>query len=778
VAFFGASSDCANANNPTDFCRLNSRHYLPQVVLAIVCVSVLFLFHIKAQAADQSQPQHCQSVFSPNYLNVNPRTLLTRPYTSQDDILYISADHANVEQQSIFHLEGNVVLQQNDVHMRADRVVYNQSTDIVSLRGLVHYQTPRQILLGQHADMNLKKDTGIFIFPRFWLLGSHYRGSADSVNVLDRNVMHFNNAVFTSCDNEQQDWVLRASELHLDQAKNKGVARHARIEFMHVPFFYFPYLSFPLEGRKSGFLWAYPGKSNLNGTEFTVPYYFNIAPHRDATLTVRHYSKRGTQLIGEFRYLNKKNQGQLDVEYLPDDDLSGSDRASSVWRHQGAPAMGWRTEIQYNDVSDGDYFNEFGNNLNVASLTHLQRHAALTFRDQNWQLNARVQSYQTLDDSIAKTAHPYQLLPRLQLNALPRSLGLGLMAQFNAEAVSFDRAEGVVGRRLDLQPRISWRHQGAPGFIESSLKLGYTRYDLDKHDPDTESSPSRSLPTFTLDSGLFFERDVTWKQQPLLQTLEPRLFYLYVPFRQQDNLVVDGNGQSKIFDSSLPQFNFSQLFRDNRFNGVDRVGDANQLSFSLTSRFLNDTGKELFRASIGQIAYFRDRKVVLPGGSVQTQRQSDTVAEMRSQWNRHINTQASLLWSNGQDNIRRGSLKFRYQFDRNRMIDLAYRYERDAIDQANIAVLWPLHPQWKFMSRWHYSLLDELRLETFVGLEYDSCCWALRLVRREYISNLDDESRKDSILLQLELKGLASVGRKIGTSFGNALLNDSNDRAK
>jgi len=744
------------------------------LVMSVLFLVTVLLVTVKAQAAEEQQFQraHCETAFIPDYLEITPQALRLSSDNIPDDILNISADHAKVEQQSLFYLDGNVLLQRNDVLIQAERAIYNRGTEDLSAQGALRYQTPGQILLGQRADMDLRKESGTLEAPTFWLLGSHYRGSADSVNVLDRHQMRFNNAAFTSCDNDQQDWVLRASELNLDQGKNEGVARHARIEFMDVPFFYFPYLSFPLEGRKSGFLWAYPGTSNINGVELTIPYYFNIAPHRDATLTVRHFSKRGTQLMGEFRYLNKNNQGQLDAEYLPNDDLSDDDRVLGTWRHQGNPAPGWRTDLDYNYVSDNQYFDEFGNNLDVASQAHLQRRAELNFNNENWQLTTRVQSYQTLDDSIAKTARPYQLLPSLQLNRLPHVLGAGFTAQFSGEVVSFDRSEGVIGQRVDFLPQITWRHQGAPGFVEPSLKLRHTRYNLENNDPDSQSRPSRSLPVFSVDSGLFFERTLTWGRQSLLQTLEPRLYYLYVPFRQQNDLVVDENGQSQTFDSSLPQFSLSQLFRDNRFSGVDRVGDANQLSFSLTSRFLNETGKELFSASIGQIAYFRDRNVVLPGANAQVKRESDTVAELRSRWNRHMDAQASLLWSNDQHQIGRGSLKFGYQFDRDSTINLAYRYERDQIDQVNIGVLWPLHRQWTFMGRWHYSLLDKQRLETFAGLEYDSCCWALRVVRRDYISNLDNETRKDSILFQLELKGLASVGRKIGAAFGEALLNE------
>jgi len=277
---------------------------------------------------------------------------------------------------------------------------------------------------------------------------------------------------------------------------------------------------------------------------------------------------------------------------------------------------------------------------------------------------------------------------------------------------------------------------------------------------------------FSVDSGLFFERNVFTDEEGTIQTLEPRLYYLYVPYRDQDNLIVDPNGNPITFDSSLPQFSFSELFRDNRFSGADRVGDANQLSASVTSKFINDSGEELVSASIGQILYFENRDVVLPNGNPETRSQSDLAAELKASWKNRFDASASVLWDERESEVYRGSLQFRYQHDRDKIGHLSYRFERDSIRQADVSALWRLNPQWKAVWRWYYSFLDNKKLENVVGVEYESCCWAIRLVQRDYISDfeIDDETRNKSIWVQLELKGMASVGKKVDTAFETGLF--------
>jgi LPS-assembly protein len=682
-----------------------------------------------------------------------------------DTSIHVTADQARVEDKETFYFEGNVLIQQADKLFNTDYATYQKSTNKLHAEGMVRYQTEQQLVVGERADVFIDDNKATLSNVEFWLMNNHLRGRAHAFDVVDRDTMLLDEVQFTSCDTDDEHWLLKASRMKLDFAKNEGIAHHARVEFMGVPFIYMPYLSMPLVGRKTGFLAPSFGSSEISGTEVSIPYYVNIAPNRDATITPTYFSQRGIQYIGEYRYLRRRGSGKIELEYLPDDDVYKDDRIYSAYYHNGNPAPDWRMNVQLRYASDEEYFDDFSNSLSDSSITHLDRHLTLNYQAKLWRADARLQHYQTLDQSIAPVNRPYQRLPQLQISTNPYFLPWGFETSARGELVNFFRSEGVIGTRLDLAPQLAWRYRTAPGFVEPAVTLRHTRYELEDHDPAIDGTPTRTITQASLDTGLFFERDVVFEDRTLLQTLEPRLFYLHVPYRDQSNLIVDDSGNSRVFDTTLPQFSFAELFRDNRFSGVDRIGDADQLSFSLTSRFFNQSGNELFNASIGQIYYFRDREVTLPNQPVETSRRSDIAVELRSNWNSKWSIKGSALWDNAENSTRRGSTELRYNPGHDKIAYLSYRYERDSIDQADFSFLWPLHRKWKVVGRWYYSFFDDLRLETLAGLEYESCCWSIRLVRRDYITDLEDETRNDSIWVQLELKGLTSVGRTVGSGF-------------
>jgi LPS-assembly protein len=688
--------------------------------------------------------------------------------TQSDSETSFSADTVSKEGAE-YHLQGKVIGQRGEQRIEAQRLFYNEQTEQARAEGDVRYQVGERLLTSDTARLDMADDTGLFSPARFWLTDKHIRGRAETVELQSQTVTELQRAQFTTCDEGDNAWLLRASSLRLDTEENEGIARHARIEFMHVPIFYFPYLSFPLQGRKTGFLVPSFGESSVAGSELTVPWYWNIAPDRDATITPRFMTKRGVLLEGEFRYLNERSAGQLDVAHLSDDRVYEDDRSALQFQHTGDPAPGWRTRVDYRYASDNDYLDDFGNSLSTASVTHLERRGELNYQSDRWRAGLLVQGYQTLDDSLAATSRPYQRLPQLQL-AISDWLGpAGLQMGFSAEAVKFARAEGVVGTRLDLQPHISWPLRGAPGFLVPKLTFRHTQYALEKNDPNTDANATRSLPLFSLDSGLVFERELSLGRARR-QTLEPRLFYLYVPKKDQADLIVDESGSARVFDSSKPLFSFAQLFRENRFNGGDRVGDANQLSSALSTRFFDEQGRELFSASLGRIFYFRDREVTLPGGTVQTDNASNWVAEMRSQWTSNMSARAALEWNTKDSELDRGTLDWRYQQGPRQMLRLAYRFEREVLKQVDVAAIWPITRHWHGVGRWLRSIRDQSTLETLAGLEYESCCWAARIVQRRHRDDVSVEEMSDSIWLQLELKGLTSVGRKVENLLARDIL--------
>ena len=666
---------------------------------------------------------------------------------------------------SQYRLKGKVKGGREDQQLYADSLNYDKNSDLAHATGNVRYEHGERVLTGDSATIDIGKDTGSIQPARFWFADKHIRGQADSIEFNGKLETDLQGVTFTTCDEGSDDWLLKASNLHLDTKNNEGVARHARISFMSVPIFYFPYLSFPLEGRKSGFLAPSFGDSSHSGTELSIPYYWNIAPHRDATLTPKYLSRRGLLVETEFRYLNESNRGQIEVAHLNDDRVFGEDRTAVRIQHQGSLSPEWRTALDYQHVSDEDYLDDFGSELALSSATHLERHATVDYRNDFLQASLLVQGYQTLDNTLPVTDKPYQRLPQVQINSRNWKGPAGFMLGVDAEAVRFDRSEGVIGNRLDVKPMISWPWRGDSGFVIPKLSFQHTQYQLTRSDPVFDDSPSRDLTIFSLDSGLIFEREIkagiSDNGAAIRQTLEPRLFFLHVPYRNQENLIVDELSQDRVFDSSLSLFSFDQLFRENRFSGGDRIGDANQLSAALTTRFLGGRGSELLSASVGRTFYFQDRVVTLPGGIAETDSSSDWVAEIKSRWSPVLSARASMQWGSNSGKMERGSAHVLYQKDKRRVLKLAYRFEENTIEQSDVAFIWPLARSWSLVGRWLHSIRDDVTLETLKGVEYESCCWTVRLVQRSYRVDALDEDENSTIWFQLELKGLTSVGKGI-----------------
>jgi len=729
---------------------------VPPLWLVFLC-GLSFVVSPFSVLAEEDQWRLCNVPAENTSSNNN---LVTGSDSSASKEMKFSADKFEIV-GSEYRLKGNVKGGSADQRLSADLLNYDKQSDLAHAAGNVRYENENRTLTGDNANIDLGKISGSINPARIWLSDQHIRGEAESVQFDGASNTKLQNVSFTTCVEGSDDWLLKASSLHLNTEDNEGIARHARIKFMGVPIFYFPYLSFPLEGRKSGFLAPAIGHSSNSGAEISVPYYWNIAPHRDATLTPKYLSRRGLLMETEFRYLNERSQGQLEVAHINDDRILDEDRTAVSLQHNGNPAPGWRTQLAYRHVSDEDYLDDFGNELAITSATHLERYANANYRNDFLQANLFVQNYQTLDESIPGTDKPYQRLPQFQINSQNWKGPAGLMLGLNAEAVRFDRTEGVVGNRFDVQPRVSWPWRGDSGYVIPKFTYRHTQYQLNRSDPGFNDSPSRSLPIFSLDSGLFFERELGEQGFATRQTLEPRLYYLHVPYRDQDNLIVDESSVDRVFDSSVPLFSFSQMFRENRFSGGDRVGDANQLSTALTTRLLDNRGRELLSASMGRTLYFEDREVSLPGGIVETESTSDWVAEVKSHWTPSLSARASLQWDADSGNMERSSANILYNKDKRHVLRLSYRFEENSIEQGDMAFIWPITSHWSLVGRWLHSIQDDVTLETLKGVEYESCCWIARLVQRSYRVDAQEEDENDTIWFQLELKGLTSVGKGI-----------------
>lgn len=714
---------------------------------AIVAAFCASLFAFSASAAESKW----------SLCGVGLVSIPDRPPADVDDLIpggtHISADDADLVEEGTSTLRGNVQVIEGDRQLQADTVLVTRPQDIVNAEGNIRFWENDLYVTGESARVDLQGDETTVNQAGFTLLDSHARGAAGKVTLTGRNLLQVEDGTYTTCDPGEEDWVLKADEIKLDRVAEFGTARNVMVKLKGVPIFYSPWMTFPLsDRRKSGFLTPSYRVSGETGFELHLPYYWNIAPNRDATLTARGMTKRGVLLQGEYRYLTSRGDGQLGLEYLPHDAELGDDRAAFSFQHDGSFAPRWHTDVDVDWVSDENYFEELGTNLEIASQSFLERRGDLYYSGNHWSAFARVQDYQTVDETIVGTSRPYKRLPQLVLNATTPARNRKLNARVRAEFVNFDRSSSTTGTRVDIKPSISYPIRTAGAFFEPRVTGEFTAYSLDGTVAGADEDPSRAIGTFSADAGLFFDRGFQFAGGSYVQTLEPRLFYLYVPF--------DDQGDLPVFDTGQYTFSFAQLFREGRFSGADRVGDANQLTVALTTRLLSSgSGVELLRASIGQILFFRDRRVQFEGIEEETEGLSDFVGELSARVLRDWRVTAGFQWNTSEGRTDRNTIRVRYKPDTERVLNLEYRFVRGAVEQTDVSFRWPFRNNWGVVGRWNYAIPESRTLEAVGGLEYDSCCWSARAVVRHFLRNTAGDF-DTGVFFQLELKGLAGLGKR------------------
>ncbi|EIJ41350.1 organic solvent tolerance protein OstA [Beggiatoa alba B18LD] len=679
------------------------------------------------------------------------------PPPPENNAVRLYADDGEMyEQEGKIVASGNVILQRGEQVLKTDLATYLKNQEVVDAEGSFTFWDKQFIISGSRAKL-LPNHQGEMQDVHYWLLNRRGRGQATSLQRENENNAKLQQTTYTTCDPSSEVWRLKASNVHLNQETGRGSANNVVINILNIPVFYSPYLSFPIDDRRlSGFLPPSMGSSDEVGIEFSIPYYLNLAPNYDATITPRLMSKRGVLLGTEFRYLLENSGGQIEWEYLPNDRTADEDRSLLKIRHSGMVVPSLYTDIVYDEVSDDRYFRELGDNLTISSTTHLEQRGDLRFFGNGWNVLGRLQRYQSLDTNPA--TRPYERLPQIVLSSDLPERNKQLNVQGQMELVNFERSynEAPVGNRYDFKSTLSFPWRTASGFVVPSAILRHTRYDLTQLPDESVSAlrdhPSRSTYTLMMDTGLFFDREVNWFNRYLLHTLEPRLFYRYTPYEYQEDI--------PIFDTAEYDLSFGQLFRDNRFIGADRVDDGHQLTAALTTRFVDQaTGLENLRVSVGQIYYFADREVVLPSELWNTDSTSDIVAELSSQFNARLSGSATMLWNPNSNNTELSIWRLRYRPNTDSLYNFSYRLRENRLEQTDISWRFPLSSQWRSLGRWNYSLDARKDLEVFLGLEYESCCWAIRGVARRYLNTIEGDYLH-GFFLEVELKGLGGFGKK------------------
>jgi len=651
---------------------------------------------------------------------------------------------------------GSAEIHRGEVTVFGDYLRYNREFGELEGAGGVRLQAGVDRFFGPTLEYNTLEDTGTFESPGFLLQRERpARGSADRMEFLGANHYRLFNARFTTCQPGQDDWFLEATQLELDYNNDEGKATSPRLRFFDHTVMGFPYATFPLESRRrSGFLTPYYSQTSTRGLEFGIPYYWNIAPERDATFTPVWMARRGFQLKSDFRYLERPYAGEFRYEVLPHDPVFGATRTGFSWQHTQTFRPGLTGNVDYNKVSDDRYFVDLASQVKQVSVGNLPQDAYITqggglTSAGSYTTQLRVQKFQTLQDPLAPIVPPYHRVPQLTAAATFNDLAGHFDTYLPAEYVRFTHSTLVEGSRTSLNPVFSVPKIAPGWFVTPKAGFRYATYQLDQSAAGQPLSPYMMVPWASLDSGLVFDRSTNYFGRALTQTLEPRLFYVYVPHHNQDSIPV--------FDTTLADYNFAQLFTENRFVGGDRFGDANQATLALTSRFLQQDGQELLRATIGERFYFRNERVALtPDSSLRTARESDVLASVGGRLQQRVTFDATTQYNPYDHRLERFSIGMRYSPEVAKLINASYRFQRDLLRQIDLSGQWPVAGGWYAVGRYNYSFLDQRLLEGLAGAEYNAGCWVFRFVVQRLQAAASTATT--ALIFQIEFTGVGQVG--------------------
>jgi LPS-assembly protein len=677
----------------------------------------------------------------------------------EDAETVLNARQMKILAENQYRAEGEVRFARADQRMWSETLSYNADKGEGVIDSPLRFQDSDLLATAAGAKWAESGDSALANVD-FQLRSGRGSGHADQVTLTQQDLTRMDRASFTSCDPADPAWSINARMLEIDNKRKRATARNVTLRVGDVPIFYFPWLQFPTtDERATGVLAPTLGSSNNAGIDLVVPVYLNLAPNYDATVSPRLIADRGLMLGGEFRYLGRTLGGEFDFSYLANDrkiDGPGKDdRYSFDFRHRQRFGTNWSLAADLRDVSDDRYFEDFGDSLSAVATSLLPSSAYLSGRGNGWSLSVGGDRVEITDPRFAAGAEPYRRLPRLFGSVASTNLR-GPIVGIDAEWVRFAKDGFVSGDRHDLTPWITWPLEGASWFVRPRYAYRLTGYSLDR---GTDRSPSRDVPIASLDTGLIFERQ--WGEHGWTQTLEPRLFGLHVPFRDQSDL--------PLFDTQELTFGFAQLFRENTFTGADRQTDANQAAFALSSRWLDAQGEERVRVGLGQVHYFDAPRVVLPGAIARTASGSAYIAEIGLALSEDWSFNVAQQWDPEINHSVLGSAGLQYRFENGSLINVGYRYRRNLLEQVDVSTAIALNERWKLVARFNQSLRDNGLLEAFAGFEYESCCYAVRLLGRRYVRNLEGDLN-NAIFFELELKGLARLGRNTEDFLQRAIL--------
>ena len=681
------------------------------------------------------------------------------PVPKEKGPTYIDAERIEGVMDIEISAGGNAELRQDETTIFGDSIKLNQEFGRIDADGGVRLQQGADRFSGTRLRFDSGTDTGVLQDPTFSIRSGDKpaRGRGERIDFMGKGRYGIRNGFFTTCEPGNDDWSIEAGSLELDYNEQSATVRNGRLRFLDTTIAVLPWMSFPLEkGRKTGLLAPGYTQSTRSGLEVSTPFYWNISPEQDATITPRYLSKRGTQLQTEYRYLDPKYSGTASFEYLPNDQRAGGiNRYGMSLYHQHTFSPNLFGRLDLNRVSDSRYFVDLFSKVRQTSQASIQREGFLQYNGTSYWLQGRIQRFQTLQDPLAPIVSPYHRVPQISFGTWKNEVaGIADLA-LPAEFARFTHSTLVEGTRIMARPTISAPFLTAGFFFTPKAGLHYAGYTLERTAPGQPERQTVAVPWMSLDSGLVFERPTRVAGNDYTQTIEPRLFYVKAPYRNQDNV--------PLFDTALADFNYTQLFSENRFAGGDRFGDANQLTAAATTRLLLPNGQEFLRATIGQRFYFNDERVGLtpatPASPLRTFGNSDVLASVGARVAQHWNFDTTVQYNTRLARTERAGMNLRYSPEFAKFINFGYRFTRDVlhpIDQVDISGQWPVRPGWFAIGRYNYSFQDGRLLEGVGGLEYNAGCWVVRFVVQRL--QVATQLASTSYYVQLELNDLAQIG--------------------
>jgi len=730
---------------------LFSRHHL----LTTCCLVMFSPLTIAQQDANFPQARQCPV---PEFAQLGTNITIDDP-----DVIRILSQRTSIEKDQLAVFEGGVTLVNKDQKIAAKTLEFNRKTAVMDAQGDIHFQNNSLDIFADRLFANQAENSTSLTGATYHLRDSLIHGDAGLLWVSKEGKLVLADSSFTTCYGETPAWQISASEISISTQENKGEAYHALFEVYDVPILYLPYFTFPVtQERKSGFLYPKIGSSAKSGLEIATPYYLNIAANMDATITPRYLSKRGTQLITEFRYLSGQQTGKINLEYLDKDkELALSDEARYLWRfeHIGNFSENFRAHIDYTSISDDSYLVDIGSSHYNSNDAYLYQVGEISYFADSWNATMKLQDFEVLGNHIQS----YKTVPQIEINSFQDLNFLDGKFELYSELSRFSTPDKTQPEadRFHVEARLTFPIYTPAWFLNSEFKLLQTNYKQSRLGDNLalEKNVSRTVPKVRFHGGINLERATEYFNTNFKQTLEPQL--------QQNNIGV--------YDTAILQDNFDGLFRDKRFSGLDRIAEANQYSWGLTSRLLDEKNIERMRLSLGRIVYLNDSNFNQDESGT-TIDESALAADLLIRASKHWQISSNIQYNTDLDITRQSQTNIDYHFTNNNLIQVNHRYTRDlsdvTLEQLSLLSSVKINQDWHFVSRFTQDLTRSRSLETYAGFQYENCCWGIRFAYQRHINstiediNAIDRNRDEfdsGFVIQFEFKGLSSSSGRLST---------------